>query len=117
MIKKKESSSVQTQSLQKVKAQQYQSTQQEKYQSNQPTQQVKSHSNISTLENPYVDDDHYEEDGFVIDDVDNCEELQMLIRQIVRPQGYDPELSISFSLCCIGSLISTEKLLKVQIIK
>lgn len=66
----------------------------------------------------YIDDDHYEDDGFVVDDVDNCEQLQSLIRQLVRPQGYDPELSISFFIYsnCF-SLISTEKLLRVQIIK
>ena len=46
----------------------------------------------------YIDDDNYEDDGFVVDDVDNCEQLQLLIRQLVRPQGYDPELSISFYL-------------------
>ena len=46
----------------------------------------------------FIDDDYYEDDGFVVDDVDNCEQLQSLIRQLVRPQGYDPELSISFYL-------------------
>ena len=46
----------------------------------------------------YYDEDldQYEDDGFIVEDVDNCEELQMVIRQMVRPQGYNPELSISF---------------------
>lgn len=44
----------------------------------------------------YEEDDNYEDDGFVVNDVDNCKEIQMLIRQMVRPQGYDPTLSISF---------------------
>ena len=41
-------------------------------------------------------DDQVEEDGFVIEDVDNCEVIKTLIRNLVRPQGYDPALSISF---------------------
>ena len=46
----------------------------------------------------YIDEDldQYEDDGFIVDDVDNCEDLQRIIRQMVRPQGYDPSLTISF---------------------
>lgn len=46
----------------------------------------------------YIDEDldQYEDDGFIVDDVDNCEDLQRIIRQMVRPQGYDPALTISF---------------------
>lgn len=52
----------------------------------------------------YKDDDNYENDGFVVNDVDNCKEIQMLIRQMVRPQGYDPTLSISFWFSMISYL-------------
>lgn len=99
IAKKKESHLIQNPSLQRTKTTpKVSNPTPTKLKVSNPTPTTPKASNPTPSPPVFIDDDYYEDDGFVVDDVDNCEQLQSLIRQLVRPQGYDPELSISFYL-------------------